>query len=59
MWCEKGSYQFFQMKDMVYFMLTQVCLEEQFDYEVNDPIFDLEKNEGQMLTIDVNTVYKV
>ena len=45
-----------QKRDMGSCLLTSVCSKEEFGHEVNEPISNLHKKEGDLLTIDGNPV---
>ena len=48
--------KYVKKKEMGYFFLTHVCSEEEVGHKVNKPIFDLQKKQGKLLTIDGNPV---
>ena len=45
-----------QKREVGYFLIVYVCSEEDFGHQVNQPIYDLPKKEGEFFTIDGNPV---
>ena len=50
------QFKYMQKIEMGSCLLTSICSEEEVDNNINKTIFDLSQKEGELLTIDVNSI---